>query len=767
MSSLIRFNPAYTVEGVDEELTFFLSERGGRWVQDRLVRALSKELTAPRTAEQLIESVLRELVNPELSEAHFLALAVRTSVEVRRALHFLTHQGYLVESEEFSIVLPPAAAAFCHQLGVEPAEALCRLSSTRLAIQSLCPEPREDFRSLLESLGVQVVTEGADRTVVFVDDYLDPRLAEVNEAALQAATPWLLVKPSGTVAWIGPIFDPGKGACWDCLATRLRDNRPVESFIARHKGGPLPRAPLGTLPSTALAAFGMAATEVFKWIVQDEHSVRSQHLLTHDALTSRTEEHPVVQRPQCQTCGDRGWRDPQPSPVVLGRRRKVFTADGGHRICTPEQTLAEFRRHLSPLTGVVRELKPLRSDALNHTYIARHHFVTTFDDLDGLRKNLGGRSSGKGKTDAQARASGFCEAIERYSGVFHGDEPRLKASLVSLGDRAIHPNRCMLFSEAQYQSRQAWNQKQTGWFQRVPEPFDPERTIDWTAAWSLTRGEFRHLPTAYCFYGYPGSASLDCWADSNGCAAGNTIEEAVLQGLMELCERDAVAVWWYNRLRAPGVDLESFDDPYTSRLLEYYRGLGRDTWVVDISSDLGIPTFAAISRRAHPVSEDIILGYGAHLDPKVALGRALTELNQILPSVLTVGPNGRTAYPEHMDPLALEWWRTATLRDNSYLEPDPRVAPRTASWYPPSVTEDIREDIESVREILEAKDLEVLALDQTRPDIGLRVVKVIVPGLRHMWRRLAGGRLYDVPVELGRLPAPLPEAQLNPVPMWM
>jgi oxazoline/thiazoline synthase len=34
------------------------------------------------------------------------------------------------------------------------------------------------------------------------------------------------------------------------------------------------------------------------------------------------------------------------------------------------------------------------------------------------------------------------------------------------------------------------------------------------------------------------------------------------------------------------------------------------------------------------------------------------------------------------------------------------------------------------------------------------VVKVVVPGLRSFWARFAPGRLYDVPVRLGRLPSP-------------
>ena len=58
----------------------------------------------------------------------------------------------------------------------------------------------------------------------------------------------------------------------------------------------------------------------------------------------------------------------------------------------------------------------------------------------------------------------------------------------------------------------------------------------------------------------------------------------------------------------------------------------------------------------------------------------------------------------------------------------------------------------------------MMVLDQTRPDVGLPVVKVIVPGLRHFWPRFGPGRLYDVPVGLGRLATPTREADLNPVP---
>ena len=341
-------------------------------------------------------------------------------------------------------------------------------------------------------------------------------------------------------------------------------------------------------------------------------------------LPLQTETHPWVKRPQCSSCGEQSHGLPKnPLPVVLGHCQKTFTADGGHRICSPQETLRKYQHHISPITGVVRELKKIPGNGLTQNYIAKHHFRSTFDNLASLRQNLGGRSAGKGRTNSQAMASGFCEAIERYSGVLQGDEIREKGSYQQMGDKAIHPNACMNFSQQQYQHREQWNAECQGWFQRVPEPFDEARAIDWTPVWSLTHQEFKYLPTAYCYYGYQTDYKPDCWADSNGCATGNTLEEAILQGFMELVERDAVALWWYNCLPKPQVDLNSFDEPYFQDLQQYYQTINRELWVLDLTSDLNIPVFAAISRRRDREVEDIVIGYGAHFDAQIAISRAL------------------------------------------------------------------------------------------------------------------------------------------------
>jgi oxazoline/thiazoline synthase len=756
-----RLKPCFRLETLESAGTFLVSERASIEVDNFWYRQLLPLIDGQRSADEIVAAALPGILAGEAS----IEQAIQVGAQAFYALNQMVERGWLIEGED---TLPPSLALFCHTLNLDIEVASRRLETTGVRVRSVGAVSGEELIASLRSLHIQVVDEG-DLEVVLTDDYLQPDLAAHHQQALQNHRSWMLVKPSGTIAWIGPLFRPGKTGCWDCLAHRLHRNRPIEAFIDRHREKNTPQTP-ASLPSTMQTALNLAATEIFQWIIRGDNPKLEGNLLTYDSLGSRIDRHALVKRPQCPSCGQvTGEPNRQPVPIYLGRRSKTFTTDGGHRCLSPEETLRKHQHQISPITGVIRSLNRVSPpfSPLLHGYVARHHFAATFDTLEALRQNVTGRSAGKGKSDSQAKASALGEAIERYSGVFQGDEIRHLASYRQLGDGAIHPNTCLNFSPSQYEHRQQWNQTCPSFFQRVPEPFDEDIARDWTPLWSLSDRDFKYLPTAYCYHGYPPQTpNPDCWADANGCAAGNTLEEAILQGFMELVERDSVALWWYNRILRPGVDLESFDDPYFLALQEYYRTLDRTLEVIDITSDLKIPTFAAISRRTDQEIEDILLGYGSHFDPAIAIGRALTEVNQILPAVLSSEADGSTRYLSY-DSLAIEWWKTAIGRNHPYLLPDGNLPTKTRADYPVVTGDDLFDDIELCRKIVEERGMEMLVLDQTRPDIGLKVVRVIVPGLRHFWKRWGAGRLYDVPAELGWLPQPLTEEQLNPFPMWM
>jgi YcaO-like protein with predicted kinase domain len=255
------------------------------------------------------------------------------------------------------------------------------------------------------------------------------------------------------------------------------------------------------------------------------------------------------------------------------------------------------------------------------------------------------------------------------------------------------------------------------------------------------------VATASCYFGYPFAAHHDfCRPDSNGNAAGSNLEEAVLQGFLEVVERDAVALWWYNRVQRPRVELASFGEAYFQALGELYRILGREMHLLDISADYPIPVFAAVSRGKKE-EEDLLLGFGAHLEPRIAIARALTEMNQFLPEAIA----GRK--PRFFVGAPLE---------GAFLVPDPSAVIKTLRDYPRLDSEDLRKDVRTCVELARERGMETLVLDQTRSDAEMRVVKVFVPGMRPWWARFAPGRIYDVPVELGWQAGRLTEEQLNP-----
>ena len=431
--------------------------------------------------------------------------------------------------------------------------------------------------------------------------------------------------------------------------------------------------------------------------------------------------------------------------------------------------LAQLERHLSPITGIVSTLVPgdraggarRGGRCLTPTFSADHNFSDMYDDRFFLKEGLRRRSGGKGKSAEQARMSALAESLERYCGVFDGTEPRIRASFARLGKAAIHPNACMGYSERQYAERRSHNRsgQKARW---VPEPFREDVEIEWTPLWSLSAEEPRYLPTSLCYYGYRSSDPLFARAElqrlrrrfghRRGRASGAARADRAGRCRPVVVQPPATAA----------VDLESVDDAYVSELIRHYGELRRELWALDITSDFGVPTFAAISRRVDKAEEDIIYGFGAHLDPGVALARALTEMNQSLEAVPTAtGPASNPNLPRKPGCRALvahgQIRRRPLLdaRPRSRITPSPglqRTSRRTTSDRTFSLAGRWRRP-EASRS---------LSLDQTRPDVGFPVVRVVAPGLRHFWARFGPGRLYDVPLREGWLPRSLDEGELNP-----
>ncbi len=500
----------------------------------------------------------------------------------------------------------------------------------------------------------------------------------------------------------------------------------------------------------------LAAVEIAKAIATDFRTPLSDHVISLDLLGATIVKHYLPARPQCPSCGNKKLRDPRraPLPVELAAGTKLIMTSGGYRSVSSRATVARFKKLVSPLTGVVSRLERIEVDLpLNTNYYAAHNFSGPAETVNELRAGLSGGSFGKGSTAEQGEASALMEAIERYSGIFQGDEIKVRRRFTDfLAGDAIPPNDVMLFSDAQLRRDQASMFAQD--VTPTSAPFDPSAEVEWSPVWSLRDGRFKYLPTSLLYFFYRSDSGCgEIHADSNGCAAGNTLEEAIVQGFLELVERDSYAIWWYNRSQRAEVDLGQFEDSYVRDLRIQLAETGRRLWVLDITSDLGIPSFVAMSHAVENAQDFVEYGSGSHFDQRIALLRALTELNQFLSIGLMGGRDAGASSNDSSGPFRLQ--------DHPYLMPN--GGPARLNFCADFGRFDTRQQVMACVNLAKREGLDFLVLDQTRPDIEVPVVRVIVPGLRHFYRRFAPGRLYDVPVKLGLRDRPLSENELNPL----
>ncbi len=753
----VRFKSGLNVDVLNSSQLFMLSDSDQVLMENQAVAQVARAVDGQRDAADIVAAVAHQ-IGPALAFA---------------ALNSMLEKGYL----RTDLLAGGSFGSYLENRGLDPLRTINGLTTCHVVLLPLTlKRPQNEVQQVLEEMAVglreqgiavEFLSEDADvstvdlrcTVVVVAEDYIHPRLERLNKEFQRRGTQWLLVKPWGQSAWLGPAFFPGQSACWACMQDRLVANRQAERYLAEHLDR-LPAVPTsGLVPGVARIASQMVLTHLIA-VVNGEPSPFTNMLRSMDLGTLAVADHAVIQQPLCLVCGTMTHRPT--SDVVLMPTDSLDGTDGGYRVCTPEETVERLAKHVSPITGAVSKIESLGVDAdgVTFSFSAGHNYATINDSLRLLAQNLRGQSGGKGRTRQQARASAVCEAIERFSGVWDPRVPAVRSTWRDLEERAVHPESVLLFSDAQYDSRTVPKRLESK-FHRIPQRFDETKVIDFTPARSLTTGERLLIPAGLAWYGTPDLREHPyVYTDSNGEAAGNTLEEAILQGLCEVCERDAVGIWWFNRIQRPGVDLDSFNDPYIDILREFYELKNRNLWVVSLRNDLEMPVFAAMSRRDHDV-QDIMIGFGAHPDPSVALFRALTELNQFLPFVALRDENGNTIY-RTQDDATLEWCKNATTQSEPWLLPNSEIPVVRRNDLPSPGTRRIDELVKKQVAVLDRAGVETIVINQTRPEIELSVAKVITPGLRHFWRRSAPGRLYDTPVKLGWIDQPLSEDELNP-----
>ncbi len=534
----------------------------------------------------------------------------------------------------------------------------------------------------------------------------------------------------------------------------MKRNREVKALLDRRQARCVAVSPLAR-HTFGQSAIQLAAVEIAKAIATDFRTELRDHIISLDLLGSTIVKHYVAARPQCPSCGRKELRDPgrAPVPIELGAGGKLVMTSGGYRTVSPRATVARFRKHVSPLTGVVSRLERIEADLpLNTNYYATHNFSAPARTVDELRAGLSGGSFGKGSTAEQGEASALMEAIERYSGIFQGDEIRVTRRFTDFpaGD-AILPNDVLLFSDAQYRAKPAASRPGRGAIDAGPiRSIGRDRMVAGLVAARRTLQISSDQPFVFFL---PGPRRRSTRIPTAARPATRSRKQS---------SRDSSS-WWNGMHTQSGGTIDCSGRKWTSASSTIPTSVICKPSLPKPDAGFGCSTSPAISgfralwryctgwitRRKISSSGPARISIR-----RIALLRALTELNQFLSIGLMGGGTGERSSLDGSTPLRLQ--------DHPFLTPsgNQAVRPDFGSKFGRL---DTREQVTACVRLAKREGLDFLVLDQTRPDIEVPVVRVIVPGLRHFYRRFAPGRLYDVPVKLGLRDRPLSEDELNPL----
>jgi ribosomal protein S12 methylthiotransferase accessory factor len=318
-------------------------------------------------------------------------------------------------------------------------------------------------------------------------------------------------------------------------------------------------------------------------------------------------------------------------------------------------------------------------------------------------------ASGAGLSLRQAFEACVGEGVE-YLSQFETAQDRLQQGAIEHGLAAFDLSSRKMLSE----------------FLRTSERREPDG-IDWIEARQLSSGRSVRYPADLCLRRTPErSAFVAPFKLSSGCAAGPTFEAAALHGMLELVERDAASLWWRGGVRGRMVALEGPAIAAAAALVAQARSGAntRRTWLLDITTDLDVPSIVAISSRLD--GSGFACGLAARLTVQSAVRSALMEMCQMELAYVVV--EAKRQEGGALNEYDLRHITRSTLVDTASCELLHPTAPSR------QVTEIIAEtpaqQLETLVGRLSVKGIETFAMDLTRPTFAIPVVRIAAPALQ-------------------------------------
>lgn len=392
---------------------------------------------------------------------------------------------------------------------------------------------------------------------------------------------------------------------------------------------------------------------------------------------------------------------------------KSYTTDQDKAL-RPEETVARFKERLQHLDiEILKEVRRIDNGRLDIPVF----FSICGEDAEALTGTK--KQMGKGSSPIQAEASACMELAERFSffsfkndgeNFIVGDYQQMREA----GYPVLDPSRLL---QSVHDTRHDVDFVET-LLQGIP--------MQWAWATSLTTGNDTLIPFSWFF----------AINEFNGPSAGNTYEEAALQGISEVVERHVCALVSHNRIPTPRIDPATVRDPVAQDLLAKFAKHEIDLYLHDFSLDTGISTVAAVAidRKTFPETSEIVFTAGTTPDPEKAIIRAITEVAQLAGDFNSGSNYVASGLPK---PLSME--EVSYVTDSGL---------HTTVGQMPSLADDnIKTEVERCVSALAGRDLEVFMLDVTHPRLQIPAIYTIVPGAHFRERSM----IQDVGLFAARL----------------
>jgi ribosomal protein S12 methylthiotransferase accessory factor len=392
---------------------------------------------------------------------------------------------------------------------------------------------------------------------------------------------------------------------------------------------------------------------------------------------------------------------------------KSYTTDQDKAI-RPEETVARFRRRLENLdVEILKEVRRIDNGRLDIPVF----FSICGEDaqvLIGTKKQMG-----KGSSPIQAEASACMELAERFSFFsFKNDEDNF-----IVGDYQQMRDAGYPVLDPRHLLRSVHDTRHDADFvERVLHGIP----MQWAWATSLTNGQDTLMPFSWFF----------AINEFNGPSAGNTYEEAALQGISEVVERHVCALVSHQRIPTPRIDPASVQDPVARELLAKFAANNIELYLNDFSLDTGISTVAAVAvdRSTFPGMSEIIFTAGTTPDPEKAIIRAVTEVAQLAGDFNSGSNYVASGLPK---PLSME--EVGYVTDSGLHT--------TVGQMSSLADHNIKTEVERCVGALAGRGMEVFMLDVTHPRLQIPAIYTIVPGAHFRERSM----LQDVGLFAARL----------------